>query len=147
MGKHCSEKHSWWLETYGKSHNTALEYVFIGALVTTAMIMRPRSFVKVRDAGNDHSGCYSLDIPEKVYTCLDQNCRKLRIVYKSPTSWGMQNWNEAMQRESNTVEPTTAEGKLLARPSVSHNSSQLKEICIFTPGKKHIRRVGALLRV
>lgn len=31
-----------WFEAFGKSHNTAPEYVFIGALVTTAAIMGPK---------------------------------------------------------------------------------------------------------
>ena len=38
-----------WFETFAKSHNTAPEYVFIGALVTTAAIMGPTSFVAVRE--------------------------------------------------------------------------------------------------
>ena len=43
------EKIRKWFETYAKAHNTAPEYVFMGSLVTAAVIMGPRSFVQVRD--------------------------------------------------------------------------------------------------
>jgi len=42
------EKPRMWFEAFAKSHNTAPEYVFVGALVTTAVVMGPKSFVKVR---------------------------------------------------------------------------------------------------
>lgn len=41
------EKIRIWFETFAKSRNTAPEYVFIGAVVTTAVLMGPKSFVKV----------------------------------------------------------------------------------------------------
>lgn len=49
-----------WFHTYAKSHNTAPEYVFMGALVTTASIMGPRSFVKVRDTYQEPTNLYAI---------------------------------------------------------------------------------------
>lgn len=47
-----------WFEALAKSHNTAPEYVFIGALVTTAM--GPTSFVKVRDTYLEPTNFYAI---------------------------------------------------------------------------------------
>ena len=47
-----------WFETYGKAYNTAPEYVFIGALATTAAIMGPRSFIKIRDTYREPTNLY-----------------------------------------------------------------------------------------
>ena len=49
-----------WFETYAKSHNTAPEYVLIGALVTTAAIMGPKSFVKVRQTYQEPTNLYAI---------------------------------------------------------------------------------------
>ena len=51
-----------WFETYAKSHNTAPEYVFIGALVTTAVLMGPKCFVKVRDTYREPTNLYAICI-------------------------------------------------------------------------------------
>ena len=49
-----------WFEAFGKSHNTAPEYVFIGALVTTAAIMGPKSLVKVRETYQEPMNLYAI---------------------------------------------------------------------------------------
>ena len=51
-----------WFEAFGKSHNTAPEYVFIGALVATAAIMGPKSFVKVRETYREPTNLYAICI-------------------------------------------------------------------------------------
>ena len=51
-----------WFTAYGKSHNTAPEYVFIGALVTTAILMGPKSFIKVRDTYKEPTNLYAICI-------------------------------------------------------------------------------------
>ena len=51
-----------WFEIYAKSHNTAPEYVFIGALVTTAAIMGPKSFVKVRETYQEPTNLYAISV-------------------------------------------------------------------------------------
>ena len=40
------EKITNWYEVFAKSHNTAPEYVFVEALVTTAVVMGPKSLSK-----------------------------------------------------------------------------------------------------
>ncbi len=51
-----------WFETYAKSHNTAPEYVFIGALVTTAAIMGPKSFVQVRKTYQEPTNLFAISV-------------------------------------------------------------------------------------
>lgn len=51
-----------WFETYAKSHNTAPEYVFIGSLVTTAAIMGPKSFVKVRETYREPTNLFAISV-------------------------------------------------------------------------------------
>ena len=49
-----------WYEAFAKSHNTAPEYVFVGALVTTAVVMGPKSFVKVRESYKEPTNIYAI---------------------------------------------------------------------------------------
>ena len=51
-----------WFETYAKSHNTAPEYVFIGALVTTAAIMGPKAFVQVRKTYQEPTNLFAISV-------------------------------------------------------------------------------------
>ena len=51
-----------WFEAFGKSHNTAPEYAFIGALVSTAAIMGPKCFVKVRETYQEPTNLFAICI-------------------------------------------------------------------------------------
>ena len=51
-----------WFEVFGKSHNTALEYVFVGALVTAAAIMGPKCFVRVRETYQEPTNLFAICI-------------------------------------------------------------------------------------
>lgn len=51
-----------WLEMYAKSHNTAPEYIFVGALVTTAAIMGPKSCVRVRETYQEPTNLFSISV-------------------------------------------------------------------------------------
>lgn len=54
------EKSRMWFEAFAKSHNTAPEYVFVGALVTTAVVMGPKSFVKVRETYEEPTNLFAI---------------------------------------------------------------------------------------
>lgn len=45
---------------FAKSHNTASEYVFVGALATTAVVMGPKSFVKVRESYKEPTNIFAI---------------------------------------------------------------------------------------
>lgn len=51
-----------WYEAFAKSHNTAPEYVFIGTLVTTAALMGPKSFVKVRKTYLEPTNLFAISV-------------------------------------------------------------------------------------
>ena len=51
-----------WFEAYAKSHNTAPEYFFIGALVTTAAIMGPKAFVQVRKTYQEPTNLFAISV-------------------------------------------------------------------------------------
>ena len=51
-----------WFEAYGKAYNTAPEYVFLGAIATTAAIMGPKSFIKVRDTYKEPTNIYIISV-------------------------------------------------------------------------------------
>ena len=51
-----------WFEVFGKSHNTAPEYVFVGALVTAAAIMGPKCFVRVRETYQEPTNLFAICI-------------------------------------------------------------------------------------
>ena len=51
-----------WFEAMGKSHNTAPEYVFVGALVSTAVLMGPHCYVKVRESYREPTNLYAICI-------------------------------------------------------------------------------------
>lgn len=49
-----------WFEALAKSHNTAPEYVFVGALVTTAVLMGPRCYVKVGEFYREPTNIFAI---------------------------------------------------------------------------------------
>ena len=56
------EKIRKWFEALGKSHNTAPEYVFVGALVSTAVLMGPDCYVKVRQTYREPTNVFAICI-------------------------------------------------------------------------------------
>jgi hypothetical protein len=51
-----------WIEAYAKTHNTAPEYIFVGALVTTAALMGPKSFVQVRQTYQEPTNLFAISV-------------------------------------------------------------------------------------
>ena len=45
---------------FAKSHNAAPEYVFVRALATTAVVMGPKSFVKVRETYKEPTNIFAI---------------------------------------------------------------------------------------
>lgn len=60
--KGVPENISNWFEAFGKSHDTAPEYVFIGAVVVAAVLMGPKSFVKVRETYSEPTNLFAVCI-------------------------------------------------------------------------------------
>ena len=51
-----------WFEALSKSHNTASEYVFVSALVTTAVFMGPSCYVKVEEFYQEPTNLFAICI-------------------------------------------------------------------------------------
>ena len=51
-----------WFEALAKSHNTAPEYVFVRALVTTAVLMGPSCYVKVGEFYREPTNLFAICI-------------------------------------------------------------------------------------
>ena len=49
-----------WFEAFAKSHNTAPEYVFVGALASTAALMGPKCFVEVRTTYREPTNLFAI---------------------------------------------------------------------------------------
>jgi hypothetical protein len=49
-----------WFEAFAKSHNTAPEYVFIGALTTCAALMGPSTCVQVRETYQEPTNIFAI---------------------------------------------------------------------------------------
>lgn len=49
-----------WYEAFGKSHNTAPEYLFVGSIVTCAALMGPLTCVQVRETYQEPTNIFAI---------------------------------------------------------------------------------------